>query len=106
MSLPSVAHLDPQRGGCCSLMPFFIGKILELPVTAIQDYSLFHILNDYSVDLWKQQTDSIAEKHALISFIIHPAYIPERRARSTYNPLLEHLARRRAERRTSIALPR
>ena len=106
MSVPSVAHLDPQRGGCCSLMPFFIGKILELPVTAIQDYSLFHILNDYSVDLWKQQTDSIAEKHGLISFIIHPDYIRERRARSTYQLLLEHLARMRDERRTWIALPR
>ena len=26
MSLPNVAHLDPQRGGCCTVMPFFIGE--------------------------------------------------------------------------------
>jgi hypothetical protein len=31
MSIPNVAHLDPQRGGCCTVMPYFIGKILELP---------------------------------------------------------------------------
>jgi hypothetical protein len=22
MSIPNVAHLDPQRGGCCTIMPF------------------------------------------------------------------------------------
>jgi hypothetical protein len=45
MSIPNVAHLDPQRGGCCTVMPFFIGDILELPVTTTQDYTLFNILN-------------------------------------------------------------
>jgi len=84
MSLPSVAHLDPQRGGCCTLMPFFIGKILELPVTTIQDYSLFHILNDYSIDLWKRQLASIMEAHGLASFVVHPDYVIERRARRPY----------------------
>jgi len=106
MSVPSVAHLDPQRGGCCSLMPFFIGNLLELPLTTIQDYSLFHILNDYSVDLWRQQIDAITEKHGLVSFIVHPDYIIEKRARAIYQALLDHLARMREERKTWIALPR
>jgi len=106
MSLPSVAHLDPQRGGCCTLMPFFIGKILELPVTTIQDYSLFHILNDYSIDLWKRQLASIMEAHGLASFVVHPDYVIERRARRTYQAFLEHLARIREERKLWIALPR
>src|SRR5206468_2669471 len=79
MSVPSVAHLDPQRGGCCSQMPFFIGKILELPLTTIQDYSLFHIVNDYSADLWKQQIDAITDKHGLVSFLVHPDYIVDKR---------------------------
>ena len=26
MSVPNVAHLDPQRGGCCTVMPYFIGR--------------------------------------------------------------------------------
>jgi len=51
MSVPNVAHLEPLRGGCCTVMPYFIGTILELPLTATQDYSLFHILNDYTLDL-------------------------------------------------------
>jgi hypothetical protein len=72
MSTPNVAHLDPQRGGCCTVQPFFVGKILELPITATQDYTLFHILNDYSIRLWKQKISLISEKDGLISFIIHP----------------------------------
>src|SRR2546425_12755629 len=28
MSVPNVAHLDPQRGGCCTVMPYFVGKNL------------------------------------------------------------------------------
>jgi hypothetical protein len=106
MSVPSVAHLDPQRGGCCTVMPFFIGRILELPVTTIQDYTLFHILNDYSIDLWKHQIAAIAEQHGLASFIVHPDYIIAKRARETYRALLQHLARRREDRNTWIALPR
>jgi len=106
MSFPSVGHLDAQRGGCCSLMPFFIGGILELPLTTIQDYSLFHILKDYSIDLWKQQIDAITAKHGLTSFLVHPDYVVEKRARTTYQALLEHLAQIRAERKMWIALPR
>jgi hypothetical protein len=92
MSVPNVAHLDPQRGGCCTVMPYFVGKILELPVTATQDYSLFHILKDYSIELWKRQTELIMEKHGLMSFIIHPEYIMPQRERKTYEALLGHLA--------------
>ena len=39
MSVPNVAHLDPQRGGCCTVMPYFLGNLLELPVTTTQDYT-------------------------------------------------------------------
>jgi hypothetical protein len=105
MSVPSVAHLDPQRGGCCSVMPFFIGNILELPVTTIQDYSLFHILNDYSIELWTEQLASITEQHGLASFIVHPDYIIAKRAQKTYQALLEHLAEMREQRNVWIALP-
>lgn len=105
MSVPNVAHLEPQRGGCCTVMPFFIGKILELPLTTTQDYSLFHILNDYSIGLWKQQIALITERHGLVSFIVHPDYVIEKRAQDTYKALLEYLNRLRSEGRIWIALP-
>jgi hypothetical protein len=106
LSVPNVAHLEPQRGGCCTVLPFFIGKILELPLTATQDYSLFNILNDYSIDLWKRQIALITEKHGLVSFIVHPDYLIKKRARATYQALLGYLAELRADRRLWIALPR
>jgi hypothetical protein len=105
MSVPNVAHLDPQHGGCCSVMPFFIGNILELPVTTTQDYMLFHILNDYSTSLWKRQIDLIMEKHGLISFIVHPDYIMESRERVVYEELLAHLAELREKRNLWITTP-
>ena len=91
MSVPNVAHLEPQRGGCCTVMPYFIGKILELPLTATQDYSVFQILNNYSIDLWKEQIDQIRRRNGLISFITHPDYLIESRALATYESLLDHL---------------
>lgn len=91
MSVPSVAHLEPKRGGCCTVMPFFIGNILELPLTMTQDYSLFHILNDYSLDLWKTQADLIRQKNGLISFITHPDYLIPHRERKIYESLLSYL---------------
>ena len=105
MSVPNVGHLDPQPGGCCTVMPYFIGKILEIPVTATQDYSLFHILDDYSIDLWKRQISLIREGHGLASFIVHPDYIIEDRARAIYSGLLEYLSRLRSEQNVWTALP-
>jgi hypothetical protein len=106
MSVPNVAHLEPQRGGCCTVMPYFIGKILELPLTTIQDYSLFHILDNYSIDLWEQQINLIMRKNGLVSFITHPDYLIEKRAQAIYRGLLSHLARLRDQRKLWLALPR
>jgi hypothetical protein len=92
MSIPNVAHLDPQRGGCCTVFPFFIGKMIELPLTCTQDYTLFHILNDYSCDLWKRQIDLIRSQYGLISIISHPDYVIDLRARNVYADLLRYLA--------------
>jgi hypothetical protein len=106
MSVPNVAHLDPQRGGCCTVMPYYVGKILELPVTMTQDYSLFHILDDFSIDLWKQQSELIMQAHGLMTFIVHPDYITEDRERNTYEDLLSYMAQLRSDRGVWIPLPR
>src|SRR5215831_2159154 len=106
MSISNVAHIDPQRGGCYTVFPYFIGRILELPLTTTQDYSLFHILGDYSIELWKKQIAMIMEKHGLVSFIVHPDYIIEGRALDVYNALLDYVSRLRDERSVWVTLPR
>jgi hypothetical protein len=106
MSVPNVAHLDPQRGGCCTVMPYFFKNgILEIPVTTIQDYSLYNILKDYSISLWKQQTKIIMEKHGCMSFIVHPDYVMQPRALGVFKELLAHLDRLRNENNVWITTP-
>jgi hypothetical protein len=105
MSVPNVAHLDPQHGGCCTVMPYFIGDILEIPVTTVQDYTLFNILKEYSIALWKRQIELIMAKHGLMSFIVHPDYVMEPRARGIYEELLGYLADLRREHSVWIATP-
>ena len=106
MSVPNVGHLDPQPGGCCTTKPFFIGNILEIPVIATQDYTLFHILRQYSTDLWNRQIDLTLQSNGLITFIVHPDYLMEQRARDVYLGLLGRLARSRRDAKMWIALPR
>lgn len=105
MSVPNCGHLDPQPGGCCTLMPYFVGKLLEIPVTTVQDYSLFHILGDYSTRLWRRQLHEIVSHNGLASFIVHPDYIIEKRARSVYMELLGILAKLSAESDVWLAKP-
>lgn len=105
MSIPNVAHLDPQHGGCCTVMPYFIGDLLELPVTTVQDYTLFHVLNERSIDLWKTQIGSILQKHGLISFIVHPDYIMQHQTVSVYQNLLGYLRELRESNLIWCALP-
>jgi hypothetical protein len=105
MSVPTVAHLEPQRGGCCTVMPYFIGDILELPLTTVQDYSLFHILGDYSTRLWRRQIDEITSRNGLVTLLAHPDYLVEARASAVYRDLLAWLADIREERRLWFALP-
>ena len=100
MSVPNVGHLEAQRGGCCTVFPYFIGEILEVPVTTTQDYSLFYVLRDYSIDVWKAQADAVEAKHGLLSFIVHPDYLLDKRAENTYRSLLAFLRRRGEERGT------
>ena len=105
MSIPNVAHLDPQRGGCCTVFPYFIGDILELPLTTTQDYTLFHVLNERSTDLWKKQIEIILAKSGMVSFIVHPDYIIEPDAQAVYRDLLAMLAELRKGENLWFALP-
>jgi hypothetical protein len=106
MSIPNVAHLDPQRGGCCTIMPYFIGKIVEIPLTCTQDYLLFNILKDYSIGLWKRQVALIRANHGLVSILVHPDYIREPREQDVYRELLGYLTTLRGTDHMWTPLPR
>ena len=105
MSIPNVAHLDPQRGGCCTVMPYFIGNMIELPLTTTQDYILSYLLGEHSIDLWKKQISMILEKAGLVSFIVHPDYVMSGERQSLYRDLLTYLQELRSSTHLWFALP-
>jgi len=106
MSVPNVAHLDPQPGGCCTVMPYFIGNILELPLTTTQDYPLHNVIREFSMDLWRIQLEKILRHHGLASFIIHPDYTIAPKAMKLFRELLSFLESLRKEKNVWIPLPR
>lgn len=106
MSFPNVGHLDPQGGGCCTIMPWFNDHLVELPLTTTQDYPLFHILGDYSIDLWRRQIRMIIDGNGLATILVHPDYIIGRRERVVYEDLLNHLRAVCEEQNVWAPLPR
>jgi hypothetical protein len=105
MSVPNVAHMEPQRGGCCTVLPYFVGGLVELPLTLVQDYSLFNILCDYSTDLWQKQIDAILDNYGLITILSHPDYLMQPETRAVYRDLLALVRRVCDERQVWHALP-
>jgi len=87
------------------VMPYFVGKILELPLTTAEDYTLFFVLGDYSTSLWRQQIATILEQNGLVSVIAHPDYLVGERECTVYVDLLGHIAKLRDEGQTWVALP-
>lgn len=105
MSVPNVAHLDPQHGGCCTVFPYFCGDVLELPLTTTQDYSLYNILRSDPIAMWTAQIDAILAKGGLMSFIIHPDYTMNSKKQDLYRRLLQMLKQCGEKRDVWLALP-
>ncbi len=105
MSVPNVGSWEAQFGGCCTVMPYFIGQILELPLNTVQDYVLFEMWGKFSIDIWKKQVSLIHEKHGLISFLIHPDYVTEPRPLEVYQQLLDFIRQFRDQENVWCALP-
>ncbi len=80
-SFPDTDPYEPQPGGCLSAFPFFIGNLVELPITLAQDHTLFEILGYQDISIWKQKIDWIEKMNGLALVIIHPDYIRVGRGR-------------------------
>jgi hypothetical protein len=81
-SFPDTDPFQPRAGGCCSIFPYFLGDMVELPITLAQDHVLWEILGDQTTDLWTAKARWIADHHGLTTLLVHPDYVasPERLA--------------------------
>ncbi len=71
---------EPQPDGVQTIFPFWVpgkdGKgYIELPYTLPQDSTLFVLLEENSIDIWKRKLDWVAQKGGLALVIVHPDYI-------------------------------
>jgi peptidoglycan/xylan/chitin deacetylase (PgdA/CDA1 family) len=95
-SMPHSDPFEPQPGGCCTLWPYAIGDVIELPYTLSQDYTLFTLLEERSIDQWLRQLEAIEERHGLIQCVSHPdpGYLGDADKRAWYLEFLDVLADR------------
>jgi peptidoglycan/xylan/chitin deacetylase (PgdA/CDA1 family) len=78
-SFPDTDPFEPQPGGCCSILPYFLGELVELPITLAQDHTLFEILRQETIGLWVRKARWLIEHGGLINLIVHPDYMDEER---------------------------
>jgi peptidoglycan/xylan/chitin deacetylase (PgdA/CDA1 family) len=95
-SIPHSDPYEPQPGGCCSIWPFFIGNVVELPYTLPQDHTLFTVLEHKTIDLWLRQVDELVARNGLIQFVSHPdpGYLGDPDKRKLYSETLDAVSDR------------
>lgn len=72
---------EPQSDGVETIFPFWVSAndgergYVELPYTLVQDFTLFILMKQDNIDIWKQKLDWIAEKRGMALVNVHPDYI-------------------------------
>ena len=71
---------EPQPDGMGTIFPFYVndgsGKgYVELPYTLPQDFTLFSIMKEKNIDIWKKKLDWIAEKGGMALLLTHSDYM-------------------------------
>jgi peptidoglycan/xylan/chitin deacetylase (PgdA/CDA1 family) len=90
-SFPDTHPFDAQPGGCCSILPYFLGDLVELPITLPQDHTLFELLREPDISLWRQKAAWIAEHRGLVTVLVHPDYALSDERLEHYEELLAFL---------------
>ena len=83
---------EPQPGGTCSLFPFHLSRMIELPYTTPQDHTLLHLLRRNPLPLWVLKAKWIASAGGMILTLTHPDYCGQQPQLGLYEELLKQLA--------------
>ncbi|MGD9899087.1 MAG: hypothetical protein AB7T22_08170 [Calditrichaceae bacterium] len=72
---------EPQSDGVETIFPFRVfnpgsdSSYLEFPYTLAQDFTVFILMQEKSIDIWRKKTDWIAEKKGMVLVNVHPDYM-------------------------------
>ena len=71
---------EPEPDGMSTIFPFWVpgpnGRgFVELPYTLVQDFTLFVVLREPNIDIWKRKLDWIAECGGMALINTHPDYM-------------------------------
>ena len=71
---------EPQPEGVNTIFPFWVprpegGGYVEMPYTLPQDSTLFLVLQESSIDIWKRKLDWIVQRGGMALINIHPDYL-------------------------------
>jgi len=72
---------EPQSDGVNTIFPFLIKsnnhgkKYFELPYTLAQDFTLFVILRERDINIWKRKLDWIVKCNGMALLNTHPDYM-------------------------------
>ena len=102
-SCPTVEIYAPQPGGCCSVFPYLVDELVELPFTLPQDHTLFTILKQSDEHIWLEGASQIIARNGLVNIIVHPDYTQSARDVARYEKLVQFL---QTSHTTWFALPR
>lgn len=84
---------EPQPGGTCSLFPFMLSRVVELPYTLPQDHTLLHLLRRSPLPVWAMKAKWIASVGGMILTLTHPDYTADRQSLAAYEDLLRTLTK-------------
>ena len=72
---------EPQPDGTGTIFPFWVQNgfrnkgFVELPYTLPQDFTLFVLMKERNIDIWKKKLDWIVDKGGMALLITHPDYM-------------------------------
>lgn len=98
-----VARYEPQPGGSCSWLPFFIGNVVELPITMAMDHTIFEVLGQTTDRVWQEKAELLRAYGGMALMVTHPDYLVDPGRLALYERFLARLA---SDRTAWHALPR
>jgi glycosyltransferase involved in cell wall biosynthesis/peptidoglycan/xylan/chitin deacetylase (PgdA/CDA1 family) len=75
-----VDPFEPQPDGMATIFPFWVFSgdnigYVEMPYTMVQDFTLFKVLGEKNIDIWKKKLDWVAEHGGTALINTHPDYM-------------------------------